>query len=86
MKKLIAMLVALSFMAVAAPVAAQSQSADEPDSQFIDFDKMDIEGKRKGGDVFWEKHKDQAEFKPLNRLKKGFEFKIQESAKSAALQ
>lgn len=86
MKKLIAILVGLSFMAIAAPVTAQSQTSDKPKTQFIKIEGMGIEGKRKGGDVFWEKHKDRAEFEPLHRLKKGFEPKIQESAKSAALQ
>lgn len=86
MKKLIAILVALSFIAIAAPVTAQSQTSDEPEEQFFRFDEEHINGLRRGGTGNLVHVPKETDFERLSNLKKNFTSKIGETSESASLQ
>ncbi|QDG51301.1 hypothetical protein FIV42_11280 [Persicimonas caeni] len=85
MKKLTALIVALSFVGMAAPAFAQSQQ-DEVPTDFIDIvDGLDIDGNIKVPGAESYDARDEAKFNPLFDAKRSFMPKIKSSARASAL-
>lgn len=83
MKKLTALIVALSFVGLAAPAFAQAQ--DEPEREFITMEDMNVDG---DVNVPGAKNYDTlqtAKFNPLFDAKRSFMSEVKSSANAGAL-
>lgn len=84
MRKLTAILIALSFMLISASAFAQDEG--ETRSKFYNFDDMLVDGELKTPDMIKSQARGKAQFERLLDLKKSFMPKLEESASEEALQ